>query len=126
LPAELDFFKYAQGGSKRKEKTPADDSRTSKKRKPSPTEDEDEDMQSPPPDAREDLAPSVKHRVTAKGKDVPTAADTFDAMAERYELSPLLRRNLDSSGYTHPTAIQMHGVPIMLEVSSWLLPVINI
>jgi ATP-dependent RNA helicase DDX52/ROK1 len=115
LPVELDFFKYAQGGTKRKPTAgDAKDARAQKRQRASPDSDGDEDMESA---QAEEEAPMVKHRVTAKGKDVPAAAETFEAMVERYGLSSLLRRNLESSGYKHPTAIQMHGVPILLEVS---------
>ena len=57
-----------------------------------------------------------RQRVTAKGKNVPDPVDTFEELRERYQMSSLLLSNLVKSGYTEPTGIQSHGVPILLEV----------
>lgn len=58
-----------------------------------------------------------KHRVTAKGSNVPHSAETFEELADRYKVAPGLLTNLDEHGYKHPTGVQAHGIPILLEVS---------
>ncbi|KAF9498150.1 P-loop containing nucleoside triphosphate hydrolase protein [Pleurotus eryngii] len=104
LPAELDFFKYAQGGSTSKRKAPSKEAAQSKKRKLSPGPDE---TAAPPLVA--------KQRVTAKGSKVPQAIETFEELGERYGLSNQLLANLSKNGFSTPTGIQSHGVPILLD-----------
>lgn len=133
LPAELDFFKYAKGGSgtKRKATGPSGESglglRKEKKRKTSEdSEDEDEqdgekeedegDEEDEDEDNHENTPPRPKHRVTAKGSNVPAAADTFEDMAKRYHIPPLIMSNIAEYGYQYPTGIQSHGIPILMEV----------
>ncbi len=58
-----------------------------------------------------------RQRVTAKGNNVPTPVESFEELTVRYNLQSLLLSNLADSGYNHPTGIQSHGVPILLEVS---------
>lgn len=73
-----------------------------------------------------DGLPAPRHRVTSKGKDVPEAAQTFEALADRYNVPSLLLQNLEKSGYYTPTGIQAHGIPIMLEVRrDSFLPIIG-
>lgn len=62
-------------------------------------------------------APSkTKHRVTAKGANVPDPVDSFEELESRYDLSSRLLQNLAENGFTTPTGIQAHGIPILLEV----------
>ncbi|EMD41525.1 hypothetical protein CERSUDRAFT_146544 [Gelatoporia subvermispora B] len=115
LPAELDFFKYAQGGSA-KRKTSGSEQResaenTTKKPRLEEDEDEDEDDQ---PDAADD-PPMPRHRVTTKGNNVPEHVESFQALQERYALSNRLLTNLEESGYKRPTGIQSYGIPILME-----------
>lgn len=111
LPADLDFFKYAQASVKTKGKSP-------QKR----AEGEDDDVDGQPEKKRaklgeEDETPKQpRHRVTAKGANVPKCVESFDALRDRYNVAPRLLANLSQSGYTTPTAIQSYGVPILLEV----------
>jgi ATP-dependent RNA helicase DDX52/ROK1 len=66
----------------------------------------------------EEEAPTVqKHRVTAKGSDVPKPIASFEDLRERYHVPPRLLSNLSENSYKHPTGIQAHGIPILLEVS---------
>jgi ATP-dependent RNA helicase DDX52/ROK1 len=115
LPAELDFFKYAKAGTpKRKAVSGQDDSaerkRSRKTEPPQPigSQQETDDVQ----DAQ---SLTLKQRVTAKGKNVPDPVVSFQQLADRYQLSSLLLKNLDSSGYRVPTGVQAHGIPILLE-----------
>jgi ATP-dependent RNA helicase DDX52/ROK1 len=122
LPAELDFFKYAEGG-KAKPKRPLsekEDQRPSKRSKvqedgdidmEDESEDEDETSQAGPSN------PPKKHRVATKGVNPPEQAASFAELRERYSLPPQLLGNLDKSGYHTPTAIQASGMPVLLEVS---------
>ncbi|KAJ7124819.1 P-loop containing nucleoside triphosphate hydrolase protein [Mycena crocata] len=115
LPGELDYFRYALGGSgKRKADGYGAASKASKKRK---VEDESEDDDEGGEDAQEaeDTPSRPRQRVVAKGSDVPPHVDSFSALAERYKTSSLLLSNLAQQGYTHPTGIQSYGIPIMLE-----------
>ncbi|THV05389.1 P-loop containing nucleoside triphosphate hydrolase protein [Dendrothele bispora CBS 962.96] len=114
LPAELDFFKYAQGGpSKRKERSTNAEGPAGKKRKIDEEESEqDED------DQDEEDQPKLlhqRHRVTTKGNNVPEHADTFEQMRDRFNLSSHLMANLSKYGYSHPTGIQSYGIPILLS-----------
>jgi ATP-dependent RNA helicase DDX52/ROK1 len=58
-----------------------------------------------------------KHRVTSKGSDVPTPITSFEDLHERYQVPQRLLSNLSENSYKHPTGIQAHGIPILLEVS---------
>lgn len=118
LPAELDFFKYAWGGPavKRKagENAKAHDGK--RRRVDEDEEDEEDELGREGSDAESSSAqPTQRHRVTAKGSNVPGPADSFEALKERYHLSSRLLTNLASNGFKHPTGIQSHGVPILLE-----------
>lgn len=110
LPAELDFFKYTQGGPL-KRKGNATNGPKAKKQKIQASDSEEVDA--------EPLAPVMGgQRVTAKGKDVPGVAETFKSLQSRYDVGSLLLSNLEKSGYHQPTGIQAHGIPVLLEVSS--------
>lgn len=135
LPAELDFFKYAKGGSGTKRKAAGTSGeaesglRMGKKRKTSEDteEEDDEDDEEDEEDEEKDKedhddAPlRPKQRVTAKGSNVPAAADTFEDMAKRYHIPPLIMSNIAEYGYQYPTGIQSHGIPILMEVRLLLL-----
>ncbi|OSX67895.1 hypothetical protein POSPLADRAFT_1043079 [Postia placenta MAD-698-R-SB12] len=112
IPPELDFFKYAQGGSsKRKASEGEGDTPTMKKSKKQRTDDEDSGGQT----QDEEDPPMPRHRVTTKGTNVPEHAETFQAFQEQYNMSPVLLSNLKQSGYKHPTGIQSYGIPILME-----------
>lgn len=114
LPGELDFFKYAQGGTtsgKRK----ADSKHVTSTAKKKKLNHEDSDAESEP-EEHEPTTSMPRQRVTAKGNNVPDPVETFEALRERYNLSSRLLSNLAQSGYKQPTGIQSHGIPILLEV----------
>lgn len=107
IPNELDFFKYAQGGTAKRKSDQPGTQHSSKKRKiDGDSESEDEEEEAAESSTPAQSNPATKHRVTCKGDDVPEAADTFQALAERYHLSSLLMSNLSKHGYTYPTGIQ--------------------
>ncbi|KAN0138536.1 P-loop containing nucleoside triphosphate hydrolase protein [Lactarius tabidus] len=125
LPAELDFFKYAAAGpSKRKPSEPeADGHGKKKKRRRENSIDRGED---PNANVNDDGAsddglekgttpPMPRHRVTAKGKNVPERINTFKELQDRYHISSQLMVNLERNGYKYPTGIQSSGCPILLE-----------
>lgn len=60
-----------------------------------------------------------KDRVTAKGSEVPKPAETFEDLAKRYDVASRLLANLRKYKYEYPTGVQAHGIPILLEVSTW-------
>lgn len=63
------------------------------------------------------LGPSkAKQRVTAKGSNVPEAAESFHELRDRYAVPSQIMANLSQSGFSQPTGIQSHGIPIILEV----------
>lgn len=111
LPSELDFFKYAQGGSA-KRKVDGDVHPTSKRAKLDEEDEEDEDKAQ----TGEPSSSMPRQRVTAKGNNVPDPLATFAELKTRYNVAPRLLANLEQSGYKEPTGIQSHGVPILLEV----------
>lgn len=120
LPRELDYFKYAAGGSaKRKADGDGVAAKALKKRKvededqgdSDDDEDDDEDA-----DATEETPSKLRQRVVTKGSNVPAHVEKFSALAERYQMSSLLLSNLTLHGYHDPTGIQSYGIPILLEV----------
>uniref|UniRef100_A0A0W0G6Q6 RNA helicase n=1 Tax=Moniliophthora roreri TaxID=221103 RepID=A0A0W0G6Q6_MONRR len=116
LPAELDFFKYAQGGApgKRKADGKTKGSPGKKRRLEKDEEKSDEDdAEGPSDNAPESNIP--KHRIATKGRNVPEHAETFEALRDRYHISSHIMANLSKNGYHHPTGIQSYGVPILLE-----------
>ncbi|KAI0932728.1 hypothetical protein AcW1_000238 [Taiwanofungus camphoratus] len=117
IPPELDFFKYAHGGtgkrkasgSAHKEGEGSDvDGDLWKKRRILDEETEviEQDEEDPP---------MPRHRVATKGSNVPEHIDSFDALKDRYHLSSHLLANLAQSGYKRPTGIQSYGIPILME-----------
>ncbi|KAF8912927.1 P-loop containing nucleoside triphosphate hydrolase protein [Gymnopilus junonius] len=109
IPLELDYFKYAQGGSSKRKPVNDAHEQTEKRRKVD-TDDSDEEVNDPP----EQKGPAISHRVSAKGKNIPPHADTFEAM-ESHGLLHRLFSNLQSFGYKQPTSVQAYCVPILLE-----------
>ncbi|KAI6134153.1 P-loop containing nucleoside triphosphate hydrolase protein [Pisolithus croceorrhizus] len=122
LPLELDFFKYAADGqSKRKAahdesvagpSSLAQPSGTIQKKRKVNAEDQLSDDGSS--DEGTDVTPARKHRVVSKGSDIPTPADKFEELVERYGMAPRLLANLREHNYKHPTGVQAHGIPILL------------
>ncbi|KAI9460147.1 P-loop containing nucleoside triphosphate hydrolase protein [Lactarius psammicola] len=119
LPAELDFFKYAVAGpSKRK---PSEHEAERHKREDSIDDDGDPDAKDKD-DGASDVGPEQgttppmpRHRVTAKGRNVPERIDTFKELQDRYHIASQLMVNLERNGYKYPTGIQSSGCPILLE-----------
>ncbi len=116
LPTELDFFKYAQGGTGKRKTDVVPDGRQTKKRKVEDVSEEDENDDEPTRPSDVQKTPIHRHRVTSKGENVPEPADSFEQLTERYNISSLLNANLSKSGFMEPTGIQSHGIPILLEV----------
>ncbi|KAM5530191.1 hypothetical protein V8D89_016143 [Ganoderma adspersum] len=111
LPPELDFFKYAQSGNPKRKVSDAAVGPKGKRRR---VEDgsEDEDVAT---EQAEGDPPMPRHRVTAKGNNVPEHVETFEALRERYGLASQLFQNLAQHGYKRPTGIQSYGIPILME-----------
>ncbi|KAK0500639.1 P-loop containing nucleoside triphosphate hydrolase protein [Armillaria luteobubalina] len=139
FPTELDFFKYAQGGTGKRKTDVAPDGRQTKKRKVEAVSDGDENDDEPTRPRDVQKTPMHRHRVTTKGNNVPEPVDSFEQLTERYNISSLLNANLSKSGFMEPTGIQSYGIPILLEsrdlaaisptgtgkTLSYLLPVIS-
>ena len=126
LPADLDFFKYAKPGAPKRKASDvsaaAEHGEISerKRRKLSEGTDEEESEESEdegtPAEGPTSSNPIQRHKVTAKGSNVPSSAETFEELKQRYNLPPHLMANLKQYEYKHPTGIQSHGIPILLEV----------
>ena len=120
LPPDLDFFKYAQGKRKTIDTSGNEAEPESKKRK---TNEEPEHSDQAKGDSGGDAQPQThavpRHRVNVKGVNVPPPAETFQDLGVRYNLPSLILSNLGQNGFTHPTGIQSHGIPILLEVQSF-------
>ena len=120
LPPELDFFRYAKTNVPAKRK--AEEKPKEEKKEETPQSDDESDAESSrgkrrKVDEDEDGAPKTsKQRVTAKGKDVPSAVEDFQELRERYQCPPLLFANLEKNGWKTPTGIQAHGIPMLMEV----------
>ncbi|KZP15236.1 P-loop containing nucleoside triphosphate hydrolase protein [Athelia psychrophila] len=119
LPPELDFFKYAKGDTNKRKAVEESDGVEGKKRKMSHDSDSEDEILEEEEEVTEEpgsSAPSKpKHRVTAKGANVPDPVDSFEELESRYDLSSRLLQNLAENGFTTPTGIQAHGIPILLE-----------
>ncbi|KIK26496.1 hypothetical protein PISMIDRAFT_258986 [Pisolithus microcarpus 441] len=123
LPPELDFFKYATGGQSKRKATQnesvagpsslAPPSGPIQKKQKVDAEDHLSDDGSS--DEGTDVTPARKHRVVSKGSDIPCPVDKFQELAERYRMAPRLLANLREHNYKHPTGVQAHGMPILLE-----------
>ncbi|KAF5392551.1 hypothetical protein D9757_002174 [Collybiopsis confluens] len=113
LPAELDFFKYAQVVDARKRGAKQNPSERPGKKRKVETEEEEEEAKSGSED--ENATGRSHHRVTTKGYNVPECVATFEAIRDRYGISTLILSNLSKNGYSHPTGIQSYGIPILLE-----------
>ena len=123
LPAELDFFKYAAAGpSKRNPSEPKAEDHARKRRKgensvEDPNAKDNDDGASGLGSEQGTTPPMPKHRVTAKGKNVPERINTFKELQDRYHIASQLMVNLERNGYKYPTGIQSSGCPILFEVS---------
>ncbi|KAI0090032.1 P-loop containing nucleoside triphosphate hydrolase protein [Irpex rosettiformis] len=113
LPAELDFFKYSQGGSGKRKGDEEKAEKGSKKAKLVTEEELDEDDDEESQQASTSTVP--RQRVTAKGNNAPRPVESFEELSARYNLQSKLLSNLADSGYKYPTGIQAHGIPILLE-----------
>lgn len=60
----------------------------------------------------------MRHRVTSKGEDIPNPLSSFEELElePRFGATSLLLQNLHNHGFTSPTPIQAHGIPILLKV----------
>jgi hypothetical protein len=117
LPAELDFFKYAEGGSSKRQASEQDLEYGRKKRKTSHDNKDEEDVEAEENSLSNSVSHMPKHRVTTKGSRVPEHVDSFEALSDRYGVSSRLLTNLSDNGYHHMTGIQSYGIPILLEVN---------
>lgn len=116
LPTELDFFKYAQGGSAKRKAIGGLEQDSKKRRLDDSYGDSQETEGDADIDRRQTHTPR-KDRVTVKGSNIPGHIESFDALRERYQISSHILSNLSEHGYIQPTGIQSYGIPILLEVS---------
>lgn len=127
LPPELDFFKYAQGGTGKRKAGNTDPGSSSaplrrdaqhKKRKVDHETETLDDNEYDGDDGSEGDAPRERVRVTAKGSNVPPPIEAFDDLSDQYKTTHRLLSNLRDNHYKYPTGVQAHGIPILLEASS--------
>lgn len=116
MPAELDFFKNANAGNgKRKRQA----------NEPELSQDKRQRMDSDSSEGEEEEEKFramggvlTKHKVTSKGNNVPAAVQTFEDLRSIHQITSQLFQNLLKNGYSYPTKIQSHAVPILLAVRS--------
>ena len=113
---ELDFFKYTQNCSGKRKATTSGEPESKKRRLDFLGDEENAESEEDGNDRSQGFAPTQKHRVMAKGSNVPACVETFAALKDRYQIPSHLLVNLSNSGYSQPTAIQSYGIPILLEV----------
>lgn len=111
----MNFFKYAQV-EQGKRKAVEKDFEVSRKKRRLDTGQEDDGADK----SHEEVSTPLmrRHRIKMKGLNVPSQADTFGEMKERYDIPPQLFSNLSKCGYSHPTSIQSSGMPVLFEVLS--------
>ncbi|KAJ2919228.1 hypothetical protein MD484_g1081, partial [Candolleomyces efflorescens] len=124
LPAELDFFKYAEGGQTKRKTVQKDGAREAKRRKTGEGEGIGSDDElgsdaefSDEEGTRQDTSEKSlqRHRVSAKGLNPPKEAASFEDIKERYNVPSQLYANLAKNDYQYPTGIQSSGMPVLLE-----------
>ena len=119
LPASLDFFKYAQSGltnNKRKVSETSHHGPGAKKRRVSLDSENERNDEDEGQSSTTELKRPTRHRVAAKGSNVPDQIDSFETLQERYGVPSRILCNLSDNGYIHPTSIQSYGIPILMEV----------
>ena len=129
LPASLDFFKYAQIGSKSAKRKVSETNHHgsgAKKRRMSSDSENDCDDEDEGQSSTTETKSRPKHRVVAKGSNLPDQIDSFETLRERYGVPSRILSNLSDSGYMHPTSIQSYGIPILMEVCLSALHVTSI
>jgi ATP-dependent RNA helicase DDX52/ROK1 len=125
LPAELDFFKYAEGGNGMGKVADVRKQRSADCRGDGEPERKRHKMDDDGNGQDHTLAGNAtmqRHRVVAKGLNIPTAITSFQELQDRYQVSSLLISNLMRNGHLRPTGVQSHGIPVLLEVSSLRCP----
>lgn len=55
------------------------------------------------------------HHIHVQGSDIPTPVETFDELAEQFNIKEELIANIRTRGYLVPTPIQMQAIPLMLK-----------
>lgn len=110
----MNFFKYAQVEQGKRKSVEKDFEVLRKKRRLDTGQEDDGADKS----HEESAPPMHRHRIKMKGLNVPSQADTFGEMKERYDIPPHLFSNLSKCGYSHPTSIQSSGMPVLFEVLS--------
>ncbi|XP_023232182.1 probable ATP-dependent RNA helicase DDX52 [Centruroides sculpturatus] len=80
-----------------------------------------------------------QHQINIWGSDIPDPISEFEQLCERYEVSPIILKNIKELGYESPTPIQMQAIPIMIhrrevlacaptgsgKTAAFLIPIIN-
>jgi hypothetical protein len=118
LPAELDFFKYAQdAGQKRKSQSDELGGRKKRRKQDSDSEDEEDQSDAGSIVGAEEQPVTQRHLVKTKGSNVPSYFETFEELRTRYSLPSHVSSNLEKYGYSRPTSIQSYAIPILLEVN---------
>lgn len=113
LPDELDFFKTQNSNGVGKRKAEQNEKLEGKRRKLDEMDTTQDETQ--PFTGVAHNPQTTAHRVTTKGKNVPSHIDSFDEL-RKYSIPSHLYSNLASSGYKDPTSIQSYCLPILLEV----------
>jgi ATP-dependent RNA helicase DDX52/ROK1 len=123
LPPDLDFFKYTQGGQRKRKDSPGNDARDTsrdldgKRRKLVETTDVESGCDNGGEDLPMAAPPIPRCRVTTKGFNIPEYIKTFEDLRQRYMISSHVFSNLSRNGYHRPTSIQSYGIPILMEAN---------
>ncbi|KAI0028277.1 P-loop containing nucleoside triphosphate hydrolase protein [Vararia minispora EC-137] len=117
LPSELDFFRYSKSSTeKRQISDPREAGPRKRARIEDPQNEEQEGDEAETEGGQEHgERKATKQRVTAKGQNIPSPAESFFHLKERYNLPQYLMSNLEKYGFRRPTGIQSHGCPILME-----------
>jgi ATP-dependent RNA helicase DDX52/ROK1 len=126
LPPDLDFFKYTQGGQRKRKGSPGNDARDAyrdvdgregKRCKLVETTDLEGGCDNGGEDLPAAAPPIPRCRVTTKGSNIPEHIKTFEDLRQRYVISSHVFSNLSRNGYHRPTSIQSYGIPILMEAN---------
>ena len=57
----------------------------------------------------------TKNFIEVEGDDVPDALDSFQSLANTYDIPEVIMGNLERAGFIKPTPIQMQAIPLMMQ-----------
>ncbi|KAI1291708.1 putative ATP-dependent RNA helicase DDX52 [Halotydeus destructor] len=67
------------------------------------------------PEVEDGQQDTPQPEVDVIGEDIPAPLESFEQMAERYDVPEVVLKNIKEAGYEMPTTIQSHAIPLMMD-----------